>query len=73
MATEDKSPVVRWTNADTGEVKEWEYEGVESSGWEWRATSLDLALSVVPSLVEAIDAARAKGHSFALVVTPVTS
>lgn len=65
------APVVRFVNADTGEIKERHTAGTERGvtaageayADDWEATSLDLALALVPDLLAAIDAARAHGES----------
>lgn len=60
---------VRWTQVDTGEVKELAMAGVEqfmldggTVDSDWRQTSLELALALVPDLEVAIDRARLRGN-----------
>lgn len=62
-------PVVRYMNADTGEIKERAWSGVDSGVMadgepyehEWETTALELALALVPDLEIAIDLAHMKG------------
>ena len=68
--------VVRLQLADTGEVKEWAMAGVDppgprdlGEGWPWRLDSLELALNLVPSLMEAIDRGRLRGRCIEVKVT----
>lgn len=57
------TPGVRWMNAQTGEIKERPYGGVDADDWEWESSSLELALALVPDLEAANDAARKEGRS----------
>lgn len=57
------APVVRFVNADTGEIKEYLTATGEVYADECEATSLNLALGLVPDLLAAIEEARAAGRS----------
>ena len=60
----NRHPIVRWMNADTGEIKERSRSGVDrdtlANGevyeYEWEQTPLELALALVPDIEAAIKA-----------------
>lgn len=61
--------IVRWTDSSTGEIKERSRGGVDREVLpdgtpcenEWELSPLELALSLVPDLVDAIERAHAAG------------
>lgn len=68
---------VRFVAEDIGEVKQWAMEGkddVRFSSWDeetfWQVDSLQLALNLVPDLVDAIERCRMANRWAEVVVMP---
>lgn len=59
---------VRLHDHDSGEVKSWPAEGIDADGWDWRETDLQVALAVVPTLVDAIGKARTNGKRLVVLI-----
>lgn len=52
---------VRLIVDDIGDVLDWSWDGVDPDGVPWEQSALDIALAMVPHLMEAIDRAHIKG------------